>query len=158
MASGLYVTGAHEIVTNGLDIDDDTIKAMLVDDNYVFDNDHDFVGPGTADSADLAHNEINATNYTRGFGGAGRLTTTITASANKTSNRVDLAIADLQWTSLGGASNDTVGGCAIIKEIVNDAQSRPIAFFDHADQLTDGNNFSLDFAELASGGSLRLQV
>lgn len=148
MASGFYESGFQAM--NGLfDLDTSTVKIMLLKDTYTYD-------PDTASLTALAAAECNATNYTGGFAGAGRKTATITSQQNTVSNRWDWAIADLTWTALGGAANNTLGGCALVFENTNDASSIPIAFFDFTDFTTNGSDVTLDFATLASGGNLRL--
>lgn len=151
MASGLYVTGLSELLDGTIDLDDDTLKIMLVDDNYVYDPDHDVIDNGGDDATDPSYNEITATNYTGGFEGAGRKTATVAVEADKTNDRVNVVVTDLTWTALGGASNDTIGGAILIKEGENDAASRLIAFFDVTDTSTNGGDITLDFAAAGTG-------
>lgn len=145
MASSLYVTGLKEILDGTIDIDNDTLKVMLVDDNYTFNCDHDVVDPGSNGAADASHNEIVATNYTGGHAGAGRKTATVTVTANKTDDRVDIKIDDLTWTSLGGGANDTIAGAILFKEGANDAASRLLAYFDVTNTVTNGGDITLNF-------------
>ena len=158
MASGWFSQGLLRTLDGTIDLDTSTLKLMLVDTGYTYDPDHEVVDPGTNDAADLSHNEVVATNYTGGFGGAGRKTAVVTMQKSNASNRVEIAIGDLTWTSLGGATNDTVGGSALIREITNDTQSIPIGFFDVTDTPTNGGNVTLDFAALAAGGNMQIAV
>lgn len=158
MASGFYNKGLYEIISGTIDLDTDTLKLMLVDTSYTFDADHEVVDNGASNATDPSHNEIVATNYTAGFGGAGRKTVTITGQENDTNNRADFALADVTWTALGGASNDTIGGAILIKENTNDTDSRLIAFFDLTDTPTNGSDITLDFNTLAAGGNLRFSA
>lgn len=151
MASGWYSNGVLNCLNGTIDLDTDVIKVMLVDEVYAYDPDHDFVN-------DISANEISATNYTGGFGGGGRKTATVTMQASTANNRVEIAIADLTWTALGGALNDTVGAAVVIHEITNDAASIPIAYLDFTDTPTNGGNFTLDFTALGSGGNMRITV
>lgn len=146
MASGWYVEGLAACLDGTIDLDDDTIKVMLVDNNYTFDTDHDYVD-------DISGDEITATNYTGGFGGAGRKTATIVIQADTTNDRVEVVLSDLTWSSLGGAANDTVGGAVLIKEVTADSDSIPIAFWDLTDTTTNGGDFTLDFS---SDGNLQI--
>lgn len=152
MASGWYTQGLLKLLDGTIDIDTSTLKVMLVKSAYTYDPDHDQV-------SDISANEIVATNYTSGFAGAGRKTASITLQNTTASNRVDIAIGDLTWTSLGGASNDTVAAAVLIFETGGaDTASIPIAYLDHTDTPTNGGNFTLDFAALGSGGNLQIAV
>lgn len=150
----MYNQGLADCVSGSINLDTDTLKIMLVDTGYTFDPDHDVVDNGANNATDPSFNEIIATNYTVGFGGGGRKTAAIAAGAvNDASNRVDFDVTDLTWTALGGASNDTIAGAILIKEITNDTLSRLIAYFDLTDTATNGGDITLDFP--ASGGSIR---
>lgn len=153
MASGFYNQALADILTGSIDMDSNTLKIMLVDASYTYDPDHQVVDNGGNDATDPSFNEIVATNYTGGFAGAGRKTATLTVSKQDANNRAVITIGDLTWTALGGATNDTVGGAILIKEITNDAASRVIAFFDLTDTPTNGGDFTLDFD--GSNGNLR---
>ncbi len=153
MASGFYNQALVDILTGSIDMDSNTLKIMLVDTGYTYDPDHQVIDNGANDATDPSHNEIVATNYTGGFGGAGRKTATLTVSKQDANNRAIITIGDLTWTSLGGATNDTVGGAILIKEITNDTSSRLIAFFDLTDTPTNGGDFTLDFD--GTNGNLR---
>src|SRR3954471_10153809 len=120
MASGAYSAGILAILNGAIDLDTTTLKVMLVNNSYTYDPDHPFVSSG-AGAANLATNEIVATNYTGGFAGAGRKTATVTLAEQTANNRVVVKIADLTWTALGGATNDTVAAAVLIREITNDA-------------------------------------
>jgi hypothetical protein len=153
MASGFYNQALADILSGAIDLDSNTLKIMLVDTGYTYDPDHQVVDNGGNDATDPSHNEIVATNYTGGFAGAGRKTATLTVSKQDANNRAVITIGDLTWTALGGATNDTVGGAILIKEITNDASSRVIAFFDLTDTPTNGGDFTLDFD--GTNGNLR---
>jgi hypothetical protein len=148
MASGFFEVGFQAM--NGLyDLDGSTLKIMLLKSTYSYD-------PDTTSVTTLAASECDATNYTGGFGGSGRKTATITSQQNTGSNRWDWAIADLTWTALGGGTNNTLAGCALVFPNTNDAGSTPIAFFAFTSFTTNGSDVTLDFASLASGGNLQL--
>lgn len=153
MASFWYNTGLKEVVDNTIDIDNDTLKVMLVTSSYVADQDDDVVDAGGAN--DPVDHEINVTGYTPGWGGAGRKTATVTLQANDTDNRVDIALADLTWTALGAGA--TIDGAILIKEGgANDTTSRLIAYWDLTSTPTNGGDITLDFLALGSGGNLRI--
>jgi hypothetical protein len=158
MASGFYVTGLKEIFDGSVRPTLDTLKLMLVDTGYTFDADHDVVDNGANNGTDPSFNEIVATNYTGGFAGAGRKTTTTTLVANKTDNRLDWALNDLTWTALGGGTNDTIGFALLIEERTNDADSRLVACFDLTDTPTNGGDVTLDFTASGAGGNMRVSL
>lgn len=152
MASGFYSQGVLKCLDGTIDLDTSTLKVMLVSSSYSYDPDHDFVD-------DISANEISATNYTGGFGGAGRKTASVSMQRSTTNNRVEIALADLTWTALGGASNATPSGCVLIYETGGaDTAAIPIAFLDFSDTPTNGGDFTLDFTALGSGGNLRITV
>lgn len=148
MASGWF-TKAFAAMNGLYDLDTDTLKILLLKSTYTFD-------PDQTDVTTLAASECDATNYTGGFGGSGRKTATITSAQDNANNEYHWAIADLTWTALGGASNNTLGGAALIKEVTNDAGSIPIAFFSFTPFTTNGGDVTLDFLALGSRGNLRI--
>jgi hypothetical protein len=154
MASAWHQSGLKDLLNGSMDIDTDTFKLIPVDSTYTDDKDYVFLDEGDGD--DVSSHEISATSYTGGFGGAGRKSCTITLQANNTDDRVDIAIADITWSSIGGASNATIGGFILAKEITNDAGSKILAFFDITDTATNGGDITVDFTALASGGNLRI--
>lgn len=89
-----------------------------------------------------AADEADATNYAR----ATALTTSVTS--NDTDDRGDIAIsADVTFTALGGASNNTIEAAVLYKFVTNDGDSIPIAFYDiNPGVPTNGSNFTLQWA------------
>lgn len=144
MASFVYNNAIHKINQNDLDLESDTIKIMLVGTGYTPDRDHDFIGSGAGTPGG---EELTATNYTGGFGGASRLT--LTGKSFTLSDADDWSVFDATdpviWPSLGNGVNDTAAGAIIIKEITSDADSLLIVFVDFPNRLTDGNDFPLLF-------------
>jgi hypothetical protein len=116
-----------------------SLKFMLLKTSYSFNPDHEFV-------SSLTSHEIVATNYTGGFGGAGRKTAgTPTVVKDNTNDRAHVTFADKTWTALGGASNDTIGYVALINEVTNDAASPIVGIWDLTDTTTNGSDVTLDF-------------
>lgn len=150
MASGNYNRATKEIIDRTLDITTGC-KIMLVGSEYTFNPDDDFIDAGGAN--DPVDAEIDATNYARGFGGAGRKAATITFQEQDANNRAVVKIADLTWTSLGGALNDTVEAAILIKEGSADTDSKLITYFDLPTTPTNGSDFTLDFD--ATDGNIR---
>ncbi len=157
MSAGAYSKGVLNVLNGTIDLDTSTLKVMLVNSAYVYDPDHPNVSAGST-TANIATNEIVATNYTVGFAGAGRKTATITLTEQTASNRVVVIIGNLTWTALGGASNATVQAGVLIREITNDAASIPIVFMDFSggNVTTNGSDFTLSFD--ATNGNLRWTV
>ncbi len=157
MGAGMYQEGWLNILNGTIDLDTTTLKIMLraTATPYTFDYDHTAVDAGGAN--DLVDAEINCTNYTRGWGGAGRKTATI--SLQTATGQVQVVITDLTWTSLGGASNQTIDGATLIKEGgANDTTSIPIVDFDVTNKSTNGGNVTLDFATGGAGGNVQIAV
>jgi hypothetical protein len=155
---GFYNHALSLSLSGTIDLDSDILKVMLLTTGYVFDTDHTVLNPGVSGSNSLTHNEIGATNYASGFGQTGRQTATITLKPNNVDNTTDVAIANITWTSLGGASNYTVVGAALVKENTSDTDSIPIVYFSFPDTLTNGGDMSLAFATLANGGNVRFYL
>jgi hypothetical protein len=130
MVNRWYTTGLKEIQDRTIDWVSDTIKIMAVNSGYVFDADDLVVDAGGAN--DPVDHEITATNYTKGWGGAGRKSLGGKAiGADLTNDRVEFDCNDWSWTALGGAANDTIDAYIAIKEgVANDTTSRLIMYID----------------------------
>lgn len=145
MANFVYNAAATRILNGGVDLLTDTLKFMLVDAAYTADRDDEFVSAASAA-------EINATNYTGGFGGAGRKTLTGKAvNKDNTNDRAEFDTNDPTWTALGGATNDTIQAVLVIRENTSDADSWLIAHID-----TSTGTPSLPFT--TNGGDLTLNI
>lgn len=147
---GLYPAGLL-LLLKSLDVTATTLKVMLLDATAAWNPDELVV------STELTAHELVTTDYVGGYGGAGRKTATITAQVNTTDNRVDIAIADLTWTSIGATVAGQTGAAALIYETGgSDATAVPIAFWKYTARWTNGGSCQLDFSDLASGGSIQL--
>lgn len=141
MASFVYNVAAVGLLNGAIDLDSNTLKVMLVKSTYTPANHNDLVV-----STSLTAAEIAATNYTGGFGGAGRKTATgVTVTQNNALPGAKVVLSNLTWTALGGATNDTVGAAVLIKEGTADSDSIPITFWDLTDTPTNGGDFTLSF-------------
>lgn len=148
MATHWYGKGVLKIVNGSIDLDTDTLKVMLVSDSYTSDKDHEFV-------SSVSSNEISVSGYSGGFGGAGRKTATVATQYNATSDRVEVVINDITWSSL--QSGATIGAAILIKEVTNDAASPVIAIWDFTTNVaTNGGDFTMDFN--GTTGNLYLTV
>lgn len=145
MANVMYNTAKKEIMDGTVDLLSDAIKVMLVNSTYTPNADDDAVDAGGA--SDPLDAEINATNYTGGWGGSGRKPLASKAiTVDKPNDRAEFDAADLIWSSLGGAQNDTVVGAILIKEGgVDDTTSRLIAYIDFTDTPTNGGDFTIQW-------------
>lgn len=151
MASFWY-NNALKLIADGTIKASDTLKVMLVKSTYTPANHND-----TVVSTNLTGNEIVATNYTGAYGGSGRKTATITNSADNTIGTAGgdkWVFSNITWTALGGATNDTIGAAALIKEVTNDAGSTPILYWDLTDTPTNGSDFTLTMD--ASAGNAQI--
>lgn len=135
MASAWYNKGKYQVLSGSTDLLADTIKVMLVDSDYVFDADHNFVSQVTID-------ELGVSGYTGGFNGAGRKTLgTKSVTEDDTNDRAYFDAADVTWTALGTGA--TIGGAILIKEVTNDADSVLIAFMDLTNTPTNGGDITI---------------
>lgn len=116
----------------------DTLKAVPLKSTYTPNQDVNFMG-------DISAQEVVATGYTGGFGGAGRQTlASKTVTEDDVNNQVEFDAADITLSSVGGVTNDTIGAFAIIKEITNDAASPVIAIVELATPITtNGSDVSI---------------
>lgn len=148
MATHWYGKSVLKIVNGSIDLDTDTLKVMLVNDSYTSDKDHEFV-------SSVNSYEISTSGYSGSYGGAGRKTATVTTQYNATSDRVEVLINDITWTSL--QSGATIGAAILIKEVTNDAASPVIAVWDFTTNVaTNGGDFTMDFN--GTTGNLYLTV
>lgn len=150
MASGAYSRGVRDILNGTIDTDTTTTKIGLAKSTYAPD-------PDESSLSTFASSEADCTGYTGGFNGSGRKTATITVTEQTASNRVVNIIADLTWSALGGASNNTLGYAIWLKETTNDAGSTPIAYLNFAANITtNGSDILVDFD--GTNGNVRWAV
>lgn len=96
-----------------------------------------------------ANDEADATNYAR------KTLASVTVTVDDTNDRVDIDADDWSYTSLGGASNNTIGKAAICYDPDttggDDTTIVPLGFFDFT-LTTDGNTVNVT---VPSGGFAR---
>lgn len=84
--------------------------------------------------------EISATSYVR------KTLASLAVNQDDPNLRAEFDVADVTWTAIGGASNDTIGAFLLIKFVTNDADSIPIAYIDNAGssfaQATNGSDIT----------------
>lgn len=138
MANFVYNVGKTGIFNGTIDMVNDTINVLLVNSSYVANKDHDFVN-------DVTGGEITATNYVRKTLTGGAIT------IDNANDRSDLDYADVSWTALGGAANDTIDALVVFKQVTNDADSIPIIYID-----TSTGSPSLPYT--TNGGDLTINI
>lgn len=148
MASSVHQHSKSAIAEGTLILRTDSgVKLMLLKSTYdAQDNpDVDFVDSGGAN--DPIDHECDATGYTGGFGGAGRKALANRAmNIDDANNRVEFDFDDVAFGSLGGGTNNTLGGVGLIKEVTNDAASPFVAYDDVSSNVT------------TNGGTITYQV
>lgn len=150
MASFAYTRFAADNMRALVDLDADTLKLVLVNSTYVPLRSEDAADEGGAD--DMVDGEIGSvTNYTGGYSGAGRKTlSSVTVTEDDANDRGELDAADVTWSSLGGAANDTIVAAVLVKEDhINtggtDTGTLLICHIDIADTLTNGSDFTIQW-------------
>jgi hypothetical protein len=146
MASNFMQGGIAHYLGSG-NFNSDTLKMMLLKNTYTPNKDHDAV-------SDINAHECDATGYTGGFNGAGRKTLSSPAvTLDDTNDRAVLGSADPgTWTSIGGATNNTLRYGAPIKEITSDALSIVLAVLDMgSDKTTNGGDLTVQIAAAGIG-------
>lgn len=150
MASGMYSRGVLKLLDGTIDADTTATKVGLAKSTYAPD-------PDESALTTFAASEADCTGYTGGFAGAGRKSATITLTEQTASNRVVVIITDLTWSTLGGASNNTLGYAVWLREITNDAASVPLAYLNFsANVTTNGSDVAVDFD--GTNGNVRFTV
>lgn len=144
MASSWYTRGLYEMAS-GIVYTTAGLKLLLVDANYTFDKDHDYV-------SDVVANELTGTGYTGGFGGSGRKSlATKTLTLDDTNDRIVLDADDLTWS---GINAGTAAAAILFRELTNDASSPLWAYLDPANVVTNGGDVTLIWN---AAGILRIQ-
>ena len=120
------------IMNGGIDLDTDTIKVMLLDDNHTQDQDaHEFID-------DVSTNEVSGTGYTAGGAAIGSKV----VSQDDTDNEGVFDGADVTWSS----STITARYAAIYKDTGTPATSPLIAILDFGENKSSSNgNFTIQW-------------
>lgn len=151
MANFVYTSWVREKLAGNFPDGSTVYKIMLIDNTYTPDRDDDFVGSG---AGSVGNAEITATNYTGGFGGAGRkVVANMSHTVDDTNDRVETDVNDPStWSSLGGAVNDTIAAAVVITETgaTDDDDTQLVAYIDTLSSIatfpftTNGEDFDLD--------------
>lgn len=144
MANFIYTPAMNSIVAGTLPLNVATYKVMLLNTVQTTTSNQSTQFVSTSLGAVEIGSGGAVDNYTRGFGGSGRKTVSLSLTA-VTTNPVGVIIsANITWTALGGTTNDTIRGCALIKEVTTDADSPCIAYWDISPAVTtNGSNFTI---------------
>jgi hypothetical protein len=140
MASYVYNRAKQQIAAGTMNLDTDLLKVLLVT-AEAGSVDSDFVST-------VATSEAVPTNYTR------KTANIYNVAESDASDRAEVLISDITWTSLGGAVNSTIVGAILYKsEGAGDAASTVICFWDITDTPTNGGDFTL---QMSNDGNIRL--
>lgn len=138
MASTVYNSFKGQIMDGTIDLDTDDIRIMLVKTSYTENPDHTFVDDGSAN--DPASHEIVATNYVR------KALASETVTVDNTNDRAEFDAADVTWTALGGATNDTVQGAVVYRHNAADSAAELICFIEFSSPFpTNGSDLTIQF-------------
>jgi len=124
MASTFYHEAAKLFMTGDIDLETDTIRAMLVDSDYTEDADHDFADDAAAGEYDGA--------YTRPTLG------TVAVTDDDTNDHAEFGSATITFSSVPAGSKDAKG-LVIYKFVTNDADSPLICYCEFSSSIM-GNN------------------
>ena len=121
-------------MNGGIDLDTDTIKVMLLDDNHSQDQDaHEFID-------DVSANEVSGTGYSAG--GAALANKAVTQ--DNTDNEGVFDADDLTWSS----SSITARYAAIYKDTGTPGTSPILAILDFGeDKTSTSGNFTIQWAD-----------
>jgi len=133
-------------MANGtLDLDNDTIKCMLVMTNTTADTDNATADTLTGTNPIGTLDEFDGAGYTGGWGGAGRKTlANITVSDSGGTMTFDNT-ADLTWTSLSAGTRSITGVLIFRAGTADDTTGVPIAFLEVADTAANGGDITIAF-------------
>ena len=121
MATTLYNNFKELLLNGGIDLDTDTIRALIIDDTTAYTpniDTHVYVDDVTAVAS-----EMSGTGYTR-------KTLNVTVSQD---NANDQAVADADDLSYTGLNAGTIQGVLVYKEVTTDADSPVIGWYESGD-------------------------
>lgn len=146
MATVVYNEAKYLLSLGELNLLTDTLKAMLVTDEYVVDPNHGYVSDGTLVSPDQF--EVDGTGYILGHGGSGRRTITNKIVEKDTgTSRVRLYGDDLSWNPINVG---LIGGVILIREGTNNDNASLLIGYTNEGGFpifTDGGEFQLRWHE-----------
>jgi len=133
MADVIQNSFKKHIMNGGIDLDTDTIKVMLLDDNHSQNQDaHEFID-------DVSANEVSGSGYSAGGGTLANKSVT----QDNTDNEGVFDADDLTWSS----STITARYAAIYKDTGTPGTSPIVCIIDFgSDKSSSGGNFTLQWA------------
>lgn len=139
MANILYNSAKKDLITGAIDLDTDTIKAMLVTSTYSPNMD-------THTKKSDVTNEVSGTGYTAG----GVTLASITVTQDNTNDKAVFDAADLSWST----ATITARGLVIYKDTGTGSTSPLLCYLDFgSDVASTAGTFSVQFS---SSGILAL--
>lgn len=136
MASGWYIPGLAGIMAGTIDLNTDDIRVLLVDDNYSFDEDDDYVD-------DVSGDELSGVGYER----KALTGEAVTAEAIGAVFDAD----NVQWASI--AAGETIGGIIVYEHVGADDSANPlILWVDTSNLATGGGAVDITWPAAADGG------
>lgn len=139
MSTFVYDQAVADVAGGVINLASDNLKLILVTSGY-----SPSKADNTVDTASAA--EISATNYTGGYGGAGRKSLGRSVVKDTSANAVRVIFAgNVTWTGIGGGTNATIAAAVLVKETGgSDASSRLVAYFQLSTPImTNGSDFTL---------------
>ena len=129
MASIIYNSALEDAVIGNIDFNTDTFRIILVTSSYTADKD------AHTKRSDIT-NEVSGAGYTT----AG-VASAVTVTKDNTNDRVDIAFADVLWTS----ATITAAGAVIYKYTGTASSDNLVAFMDFGGDITSTNGtFTVD--------------
>lgn len=136
MASGWYIPGLAGIMAGTIDLNTDDIRVLLVDDNYSFDEDDDYVD-------DVSGDELSGVGYER----KALTGEAVTAEAIGAVFDAD----NVNWASI--AAGETIGGIIVYEHTGADDSANPlILWVDTSNLATGGGAVDITWPAAADGG------
>jgi hypothetical protein len=136
--------GLDDVLTGTYNLEGSTLKAVLIKSSWAPTDD------GTAKDTEvmttLASYVCDATGCDSTFGASGRKTLANKNVQHNASHSVYLTADSLTWTAIGGATNNTLGFVAIVRENTNDAGTSVVAILKFAsDVTTNGGDVTINW-------------
>jgi hypothetical protein len=142
--STLFQKGTREIAQQNLDVED-SADIVLIAMSSSFSPDPE----GQQFISDINGEEINADNYTQGYGSSDRQTPSNRSwdrNDAASPSQLELQFDDVTWPDLGGGvsdNNDVMGGVILAEERTDDSDSPVIGFDTMADnRATNGSDIT----------------
>jgi len=149
--SSFFLKGLMKILNDEIQLTTDNLKVALVGTDYVFDNESEFFDTGVVDVNNPKNEALVATSYVpQALPSDPLFAISLTGDGS-----VLMAVPDINFGVIGGATNDTVHGAILYKDTGLDTTSPVIAFIPiDTPTATTGVLFNADFNTTAEGANL----